>query len=864
MKTKLLLFSLFLIGLISFSQNTYVPDDQFEQFLINSGYDTGALNDSVPTVNINTITYLDVRYQSISDLTGIEDFTSLIIFYCSGNPITSIDVSRAIDLNELWCDNTELTSLNLNNNTALTLLVGHDNNLNSLIVNGAISLRQLSCENNNLTDLDVSQNTALDNLSCSNNQLNNLDVSQNTALRYLTCSNNQLTSLDLSKNTGLYGLFCSDNQLTILDVRNGNNSSLLNFNATNNPSLACIEVDNATDANNGIAPYNNWQKDNTASYSEDCGYNTEIPIAVNDEYETLENTRLEINSNNGVLSNDLDVLTATAILITDVSNGTLVLDPNGSFVYDPINDFFGTDSFTYKANNGSVDSNIATVMIIVKKDEPVTEVPDANFEQALIDLGYDNLIDGYLSNAIISEIDSLDIHYKSISDLTGIEGFTGLVSLDFTNNLITSLDISQNTELTNLKCGNNELFDLDVSQNTKLSFLECYSNNLESLNLSNNPALETLNCTGNQLETLDMSNNPALLSLFCAGNQLTSLDVLQNSSLIRLDCYNNQLSNLDLTNIKSLERLECQDNNLLTSLDVSDNYSLWLLNCSNNQLTELNVNNCTSIVDLVCYNNQLTELMVDRSTVLGGLYCQNNQLGELHVSENIDLLRLNCSYNDLLELDITNNLRLRYLDSSNNPMAEIFLTDDDSSKFNSSKISQKLAVSPNDILGHINVSETELITIDISNVPNLETLYAQSSKLTSIDVSNNNILGILNVTNNPLDCIQVSQEQIGNIPIGWEIDATASYSTDCPTSLGVDDEILAEGLKLYPNPVSDILSVESKLALKKIEIYSILGQKVKDINSDFNSISTKHLSRGIFLIKIYSEKGIAIRKLIKQ
>ena len=53
-------------------------------------------------------------------------------------------------------------------------------------------------------------------------------------------------------------------------------------------------------------------------------------------------------------------------------------------------------------------------------------MPDANFEQALFDLGYDNLIDGYLSNSIISEIVSLDIHYKSISDLTGIEDFTSL------------------------------------------------------------------------------------------------------------------------------------------------------------------------------------------------------------------------------------------------------------------------------------------------------------------------------------------------------------------------------------------------------------------------------------------------------
>ena len=109
-----------------------------------------------------------------------------------------------------------------------------------------------------------------------------------------------------------------------------------------------------------------------------------------------------------------------------------------------------------------------------------------------------------------------------------------------------------------------------------------------------------------------------------------------------------------------------------------------------------------------------------------------------------------------------------------------------------------------------------------------------------------------------------TQEQLDNIPSGWKIDATAAYSTDCENYLGIDDELLAKNLNIYPNPVSDILTVDSKLPLSKIEIYSILGQRVKEINSDFNSISTNYLSRGIYMIKIYSEKGTTVKKLIKK
>jgi hypothetical protein len=44
--------------------------------------------------------------------------------------------------------------------------------------------------------------------------------------------------------------------------------------------------------------------------------------------------------------------------------------------------------------------------------------------------------------------------------------------------------------------------------------------------------------------------------------------------------------------------------------------------------------------------------------------------------------------------------------------------------------------------------------------------------------------------------------------------ATSTYSEDCQNYLGVDDEILSEGLNLYPNPVSNMLNIESKLSLR--------------------------------------------------
>ena len=57
----------------------------------------------------------------------------------------------------------------------------------------------------------------------------------------------------------------------------------------------------------------------------------------------------------------------TYILVSQVSNGTLVFGSDGSYTYTPNIDFVGADSFTFMANDGGLDSNIATVTISVQE-----------------------------------------------------------------------------------------------------------------------------------------------------------------------------------------------------------------------------------------------------------------------------------------------------------------------------------------------------------------------------------------------------------------------------------------------------------------------------------------------------------------
>ena len=112
------------------------------------------------------------------------------------------------------------------------------------------------------------------------------------------------------------------------------------------------------------------QNDNSASTSEDNTVDfsaNSAPTAVGDSFSTNEDAALTVAAQAGVLANDTDAEDdpLTAEVVDDVDNGTLTLNSDGSFTYTPNANFSGSDSFTYKANDGTADSNEATVSISV-------------------------------------------------------------------------------------------------------------------------------------------------------------------------------------------------------------------------------------------------------------------------------------------------------------------------------------------------------------------------------------------------------------------------------------------------------------------------------------------------------------------
>jgi VCBS repeat-containing protein len=101
------------------------------------------------------------------------------------------------------------------------------------------------------------------------------------------------------------------------------------------------------------------------------------PTAADETYSTAEDTALAVAAP-GVLGNDRDPDgdPLNALLVSGPSHGTLALNANGSFSYTPADNFNGSDSFTYRASDGSLASNPATVTITVTaaNDAPTVTV----------------------------------------------------------------------------------------------------------------------------------------------------------------------------------------------------------------------------------------------------------------------------------------------------------------------------------------------------------------------------------------------------------------------------------------------------------------------------------------------------------
>ncbi|MFL2632583.1 MAG: lectin-like domain-containing protein [Candidatus Marivariicella sp.] len=269
-----------------------------------------------------------------------------------------------------------------------------------------------------------------------------------------------------------------------------------------------------------------------------------------------------------------------------------------------------------------------------------TYVPDDNFEQTLIDLGYDDTLDDYVNTENIKTIENLDVSEKNITDLTGVEDFLDLKDLNLNENNISSLDLSNNINLFRLNADNNEITSLDVKSSSGLNYLSVINGKLKSLDISSNISLEELVLDNNDLISVDLSKNIDLKKLSLNSNKLTSIDLSKNIQLTNLKLNDLDLKSIDLSFNTKIKDLRLENNNL-DLIDLSNQKSLEYLSLAYNNLLIINLSNNTKLINLDVVSNQLISLdlsnnkdLIELSTENNNFYCVRVNSDQLIISSN--------------------------------------------------------------------------------------------------------------------------------------------------------------------------------------------------------------------------------------
>jgi len=322
-----------------------------------------------------------------------------------------------------------------------------------------------------------------------------------------------------------------------------------------------------------------------------------------------------------------------------------------SITYSNSNDCVGN----YEIDNGYCDGQDSTY------------VPDPGFEQRLIDLGYDDVLDGHVLTNNIDTLTFLDLSWNpsstdsQISNLIGIQDFQSLQQLFCDKNLIDTIDVSQNFQLEVLSFHTSITQTLIVASNNNLKDLYCHNTPIVELNLNQLIWLESLNISGTLITELNLINNSNLKSLtiggaFCEVDDIISMpidvenlpcdnllngsiDLSFNNSLENLTIYPGNISEINLLNNPNLISLSIQGN-FISNLDLSENTLLTQLSLINlPDLECLDLSSTVLLYNLVLGSTGITVLDFSQDQVYPMMIDLVYQSIEcLQVGDNIELI----------------------------------------------------------------------------------------------------------------------------------------------------------------------------------------------------------------------------------
>lgn len=324
---------------------------------------------------------------------------------------------------------------------------------------------------------------------------------------------------------------------------------------------------------------------------------------------------------------------------------------------------------------------------------------------------------------------------------------------------------------------------------------------------------------------------------------LTQLEVL---SLNNISTPIN-LSNFSVAANTNLKKLTIGNSNL-TSLDLSANINLTDVNLFSPSLTTLNLDNLSNLRNLSYYGKMDTIDLSDcanlltlylNSTIESFMSPEENQLTSLDLSSQSNLINLYATGNNLTSLDLSACTNLEFIDVSDNQLTTLNLQNAD-------------------YVISLNCSRNQLTTLNVNQMFNINTLNCSNNALTSLFLKNGIIEEYLFINGNPdLTSFCCDENEIVYVENQSALNGidNPDINSNCTTATAT--------LRMYPNPIVDLLHLESDAAISKIEVFGINSLMVMQDESGSEIIDMSTLQAGIYFLKVYNDDVITTMKLVK-
>ncbi len=278
----------------------------------------------------------------------------------------------------------------------------------------------------------------------------------------------------------------------------------------------------------------------------------------------------------------------------------------------------------------------------------------------------------------------------------------------------------------------------------------------------------------------------------------------------------------------------------------------------------VNTLNIEDVINLDISNKGIQDITgIQDFSALDTFYCEYNSIDSVNLSSNSNLEYLDCSQNNLDYLNVSNNTELKFLKCSSNSLSELDVSNN--------ILLEKLYCSGN-LFTELNFDvNNNLSVLNVTNCSYLNFIHIQNGANNLLSGAVDVIYPNFNAGSDPnLSCIYVDNASDATQGINdyqdWMVNNNTHFvetENQCDLFTQVEEISNLSDILIYPNPTKNYFIIDTKYQINEINIYNQLGELILN-KTNTKKVDLSKFEKGIYIVKIKTNKSIIVKNIIKQ